>query len=93
MTGTIKALLIIRDNNIRSPREFARFMWPTSEGWHRMHKIGRGVHQGAMMAFAGGGFLGKLRQKGLIFGYGDFDGGIKLSDKGREMLKQEIAKG
>jgi hypothetical protein len=81
------ALQIIRDNDITSPREFAEKMWPNSEGWQHMHKIGRGASSGAAMAFAGGGFLGKLRAQGLIQG-GCNREGITLTDKGKERLQR-----
>ncbi|GAH27720.1 unnamed protein product, partial [marine sediment metagenome] len=64
--GFNKALEIIRDNRIHSPRQFAELMWPDSDGWKRVHKCGHGSSRGAMMAVAGGGLLGKLRAKGFI---------------------------
>ena len=87
MTGITRALLIIRDNDVRSPRDFARLMWPDSEGWKRVHKVGRGSSRGAAMSLAGGGFLGKLYQKGLIL-HGFPRSRIILSDKGAEKLRQ-----
>jgi len=89
MTGITRALLIIRDNDVRSPRDFARLMWPDSEGWKRVHKVGRGSSRGAAMSLAGGGFLGKLHQKGLILNNLPRER-IILSDKGDEKLRQEL---
>ncbi len=85
------ALQIIRDNNIRSPREFAEKMWPNSEGWQRVHKVGHGASRGAAMALAGGGFLGKLRAQGLIRGGYNYER-IILTDKGKERLPGEPAR-
>ena len=85
MPDIVTALTIIRDNDIRSPREFAKKMWPDSDGWKRVHKVGRGSHCGAAMALAGGGFLGKLRTQGLILGGYNYER-IVLTDKGRERL-------
>lgn len=89
MADIVTALQIIRDNEIRSPREFARLMWPNSEGWHRHHRVGYGTSRGAAMALAGGGFLGKLKAQGLIR-VSIFDGRIVLTDKGKDRLPGEI---
>jgi hypothetical protein len=73
-SATLRALAILRDwpkthdicDHIR-PREFAELMWPDSPGWSRCHKCGPyGSSFGAMMPKVGGGFLGKLRARGLI---------------------------
>lgn len=85
MTGIAKALQVIRENDVQSPKDFAVLMWPNSEGWQRIHKVGNGVHRGAMMAMTGGAFLGKLRQQGLIY-----NTRISLTDKGLERLRQEM---
>lgn len=91
MADIVTALQIIRDNDIRSPREFAKKMWPNSEGWQRVHKVGHGVHRGAAMALAGGGFLGKLRGQGLIGICGGYNRErIFLTDKGKERLPGEF---
>jgi hypothetical protein len=56
-----KALNIIRDHPIDSPRQFARFMWPDSERWKNHTKAGpNGVVRGGGMSLAGGGYLGRL---------------------------------
>lgn len=63
-----RALAILRasDRPMR-PGEFAEKMWPDSEGWQRSHKVGPyGAAQGAAMALAAGGYLGKLQARGLI---------------------------
>lgn len=88
MDSIIKALRIIATKDIRSPHEFAKEMWPNSEGWQRYGKVGYGVHKGAVMNLAAGGFLGKLRAKGLIWGGCNRDR-IILTDKGRRWLKGE----
>lgn len=48
------------------PEAFARQMWPDSRGWQRRTKCGNGVCIGGGMRLAAGGYLGKLRAKGLI---------------------------
>ena len=87
MNKTVIALKIIRDNEIYMPKEFARLMWPNSEGWKRVQNMGHGAHAGAGMYLAGGSFLGKLRKEELIWGGFGRDR-IVLTDKGREVLKQ-----
>jgi len=86
-----RALEIINKNDIHMPKEFARLMWPNSEGWKRMHKCGRGASWGAMMPMAGGGLLGKLRAKDFIrTPWGDDRNSYySLTEKGREYLGRE----
>lgn len=78
-----RALKIIRDNRIEMPRQFARLMWPDSDGWDRYTKCGPyGVTRGGGMSIAGGGYLGKLCSGGLI-NYRN-----RLTLLGRETLKK-----
>ena len=75
----VRALVILRDHGPLRPREFAELMWPDSEGWLRYAKCGPyGSHKGGGMYLAGGGFLGRLRVKGLVE-YG-LNGSYMLSD-------------
>ncbi|KKN65485.1 hypothetical protein LCGC14_0480890 [marine sediment metagenome] len=83
---TTKALQIIRDNHLYGPAAFARLMWPDSEGWQRVHNCGRGASRGVMMAYAAGGYLGKLRARGLIIIWYS-PRGIHLTDKGKALLR------
>ena len=62
-----KALEIIKHHPGIAPREFAAFMWPDSDGHRRHTKCGHGVTRGGGMNLAGGGYLGKLTRKGLIY--------------------------
>ncbi|KKN50917.1 hypothetical protein LCGC14_0627820 [marine sediment metagenome] len=84
-----KALEVIRDNLIHSPKQFALLMWPDSDGWKRIHKCGNGVSRGAMMPMVGGGLLGKLKAAGLIRApwYDDYESYYQLTDKGQQTLK------
>lgn len=86
MNATIKGLRLIVTKDIRSPKEFAKAMWPDSEGWQRVGNVGHGAHRGAGMQLAGGSFLGKLRYQGLI--WGGYDDPIMLTEKGRELLNK-----
>ena len=80
---TRRALEIIRSHRITAPRQFARFMWPDNPGWSRTTRAGV---RGGGMALAGGGYLGKLRKRGLITGgYNDIP--IALTEKGRVALE------
>ncbi len=83
-----EALVIIRDNQIHRPKEFALLMWPNSEGWQRVHNVGHGASRGAAMAKAAGGYLGKLRTKELIREpwFDDYDSYYQLTDKGFEYI-------
>ena len=85
-----KALEIIRDNQIHRPKQFACLMWPDSGGWQRVHKVDHGASRGTMMAFAGGGILGKLRLQRLIRDpwYDTPDSYYRLTGKGQQYLEQ-----
>ncbi len=89
---TIRALQLIRGGQFRAPAEFARAMWPDSDGFKRHYKCGRGSSTGTMMAMAGGGFLGKLRKRGLIHEpvsyHRHVSGTFTLTAEGREALKK-----
>ena len=84
-----KALEVIRDEQIHSPKQFARLRWADSDGWNRVHKCGNGASRGAMMPVAGGGLLGRLRAAGLIRApwHDDYDSFYYLTDKGQQYLK------
>jgi hypothetical protein len=76
---TLRALLIIRDNNVTSAAEFAALMWPESSGWNRRVKCGNyGVSVGGGMALAGGGLVGKLVKRGLVVRVYAFDRTMRL---------------
>lgn len=65
----IKALKVIREHGPIRPREFAKHMWPNSDGWRRSMTVGRNANgsvRGAGMCLAGGGYLGKLAQKNFV---------------------------
>ncbi len=65
--ATLKALRIIRDNEIERPGALARLMWPDSECWTHSHHCGPyGAAPGAMMPKVAGGFIGRLAAKGLV---------------------------
>ena len=84
-----RALEIIRDNQIHSPKQFAGLMWPDSDGWKRIHKCGNGASFGAMMPMAGGGLLGRLRTEKLVRApwHDDYNSYYYLTDKGRQYLE------
>ena len=86
---TVKALRLIRDYTITMPREFAKMMWPDSEGWQRVINVGHGASAGAGMPYAAAGFIGRLDYKGLCRWSYDRDTDrrtLYLTDKGREEL-------
>lgn len=57
---------IVMNHSGIKPREFARKMWPDSDGWSTMTNCGYGVSKGGGMNLAGGGYLGKLARKGWV---------------------------
>lgn len=86
---TVKALAIIRDVCVESPRQFARLMWPDSEAWSHSQRVGRnlnGSQRGAGMSKCGGSFLGKLRKAGLV---AQLDHRYILTQKGKEMVEHD----
>ena len=86
--SVVRALAILRAHGPLRPREFAKLMWPESEGWLRYAQCGPyGSHRGGGMYLAGGGFLGRLRHQGLVE-YGGYGRGYRLSDDGRRLLKE-----
>lgn len=64
---TQQALKVIRDRNIESPRQFARLMWPDSDGWHVGVRSGGGTVRGRQMFTAGGAYLARLVKAGLVY--------------------------
>ena len=89
-TATMKALRLIRDNRIDSPTVFARHMWPDNPNWHHPTKAGRGTTRGGGMRLGAGGFLGRLRRAGLIYGNGTgyHPERFGLTSAGKALLKQ-----
>ncbi len=64
---TLQALRILKEHGPLAPRRFAKHMWPESAGWRRYTNCGPyGVTRGGGMNLAAGGFLGKLRRRGLV---------------------------
>ena len=63
---TARALSILRDACVTAT-EFAERMWPDSPGWKRVSNLGaHGASAGACMPYAAGGYLGRLRKRGLV---------------------------
>jgi hypothetical protein len=85
----LKALGIIREHGPLRPREFARFMWPDSEGWNHHVRCGpNGSHKGGGMYTSAGMYLGKLYQRGWLRREDSAHQfmGFVLSGAGREIL-------
>ena len=94
ISATDKALDLINNNSIRSAQRFAQLMWPDSPCWKKVYKVGNnGATTGVGMWLAGGSFLAKLRQQGLITHYDSFGSGVRieimLTNKGRERLNKQ----
>lgn len=73
-------------------------MWPDSSGWRRSAKCGpKGACKGLGMAMAGGGYLGRLVNLGLVRRYYNYDYSrgrygnqafYEITNEGEEALKQ-----
>jgi len=91
----LKALHILKEHGPIRPREFARLMWPDSEGWRRSTKCGpNGSTRGGGMCLAGGGYLGKLYHKGWSKEvYSQYDPtrslGYSLTEEGWQALEED----
>ena len=60
----IKALTLIRDIEIESPKQFARLMWPDSVSWTKYSNSGG---RGTGIRRAGGVFLSRLEKQGFVW--------------------------
>ena len=86
--ATARALGVLHDYGPLRPREFARRMWPESDGWRRSCRCGpNGSHRGGGMYLAAGGYLGALTRRGLVQRYGR--GAYILSDAGLAALARD----
>ncbi len=87
----IRALKIIRDNNIEYPHQFAELMWPDSDYWNHVYNVGNGAAQGVALNRSAGGYLGRLHHQGLIYKWYRNDNSsaqdIHLTSKGEQLLK------
>lgn len=88
--GTIKALRILQHHGPLRPGEFAKLMWPDSEGWDRSWTCGQNANanqRGKGMYLAGGSFLAKLAKRGFVWrrpeGWG---GGYIIEPAGSKLL-------
>lgn len=86
MTGYGKALLLIRDKEIKGCRQFAELMWADSDCWQKVHNVGHGATRGAGMWRAGGSLLGRLYHAGLIYRFISLQERLRLTPKGVEKL-------
>ena len=87
---TMKALGILYDHEIASAVEFARLMWPDSEGWHHRIGAGHGVVRGRGMSMAGGSYLGRLQKAGwstVSFGGSRYRQIYHLTPEGKKLVE------
>ncbi len=84
----IKALRILRDNDVRYASGFGRLLWGKDHpGWSRHTKCGHGTTHGGGMNLASGGYLGKLHRAGWIT-YGGQGRRYYLTDAGLQILRE-----
>jgi hypothetical protein len=80
-----RMLAILEKHGPCTPTEFARRMWPKSEGWQKYTKCGpKGTTRGGGMPLMAGGHLGRLLRKKLVR-YSQ--NGYELSAAGRKELE------
>jgi hypothetical protein len=87
----LRALRIIADEPGIRPREFAKKMWPDSDGWKRHSRSGpKGAHRGGGMYLTGGAFLGRLNNDGLTYHTNtyQYDTGHALTTAGERALEE-----
>jgi hypothetical protein len=85
---TVRALRLLRDVRIDSARQFARLMWPDADGWTTHTKCGAyGTTHGGGMNLAGGAYLGRLKSRGLVDGYGGGRSQFSLTAEGEAALR------
>lgn len=86
----MQALSILSTSNGLTAREFAERMWPNSEKWSKSHNVGtNGATRGVGMQLAGGSYLAKLRNAGLV--YVDIRNTVKIffiSLKGKKIVAE-----
>jgi uncharacterized protein YjhX (UPF0386 family) len=72
LTGPQRRALetIARVGAITSAKQFARLMWPDSDGWTTLVGHGHGVARGGQMPSTAGSFLSRLVRKGWVTGIG-----------------------
>lgn len=91
-----RALTVIQQQGkvIDRPSDFAYYMWPDSRGWTRAAKCGYGTSKGGGMRTAAGGYLGKLRKRGLITSWPGGRSGMtvyKLTEEGSQLLSAYVS--
>ena len=91
-TKVLRALRVLEARGVCHPREFARDMWPESEGWRKpSRRPWNGGSHGNAMGSAGACFLGRLRAQGLVARMPGDDARYALSPSGMAMLQAAAA--
>jgi DNA-binding transcriptional ArsR family regulator len=86
----LRALDVLEGEEL-TPSEFAKLMWPSSDGWRHPTKCGpNGSHKGGGMYLSAGGFLAKLERAGLVLVRiardGTYQKRYRLSVAGKKLL-------
>lgn len=89
-----KSLQIIRDNDVQYASQFADLYFPKDYiGFRRMTKCGYGSTRGGGMNLWAGGWLGKLRKKGLVSGIGGGVNTFRLTAQGKAAIEKHEGDG
>ncbi|WP_415912263.1 hypothetical protein [Neptuniibacter sp. QD37_11] len=92
MNATIKSLKIVSKHPGVTPGQFAKLYFPSDhEGWQRTARAGRGVCRGGGLRLWAGGWLGKLRKRGLINSHNNItsEGNVLLREYAKELRENE----
>lgn len=83
-----KAIQVIGAHDGTRARSFGKLMWPDAKAWSVYGNVGHGVTRGVGMQLMSGGYLGKLRKRGLVYLFmSEYDNRWHLTNKGIEELK------
>jgi len=86
----LRALKIISAAGKIRARKFGELMWEKSPAKERVYNIGNGAHRGVGLWLCAGSYLCKLALKGFIDRDSEYDNYWKLTERGKELLKNSI---
>lgn len=82
----LEALTILKEKGHLSSRAFAEFFWPGHHMHRKISNQGNGACSGKAAWLAGGGYLNKLKKKGLVKTVNTDARLFQISDFGLETL-------
>ena len=85
----IEALRIHEAKGPLRPRAFAEFFWPGHHMHRKISNQGHGACSGKAAWLAGGGYLAKLRKRGLVRSYFNDTFSYVLTQEGKKILETQ----